>query len=141
AMARSDRALLMVNQAKAAEARAQLELVEQQIERAHVKAPFDGIVISGDLTQSLGAPVQRGNVLMVIAPRDRFRLMVEVDERDIADIRPEAAGRLRLAALPGESYAFRTERVAPLAVARDGRNFFEVEGRFEAATPALRPGL
>ena len=141
AMARYDRAGLMVNQAKAAEARAQLELVEQQIGRAQIKAPFDGIVISGDLTQQLGAPVQRGNVLMVIAPRERFRLIVEVDERDIADIEPGADGRLRLAALPGESYRFRTERVAPLAVARDGRNFFEVEGRFEAATPALKPGL
>ena len=141
AMARADRALLMVNYAKAAEARAQLELVEQQIVRAQVRAPFDGIVLSGDLTQSLGAPVQRGGVLMVIAPRDRFRLIVEVDERDIADIVPGAAGRLRLAALPGEPYAFRAERVAPLALARDGRNFFEVEGKLDTPSPALRPGL
>ena len=49
---------------------------------------FDGIVIKGDLSQNLGAPVQRGEVLMVLAPNDSFRLILEVDEADIAAVRP-----------------------------------------------------
>jgi len=141
ALARADRSALMVNHAKVAEARAQLDLIEMQIERAQIKAPFDGIVISGDLTQSLGAPVQRGNVLMVIAPHDRYRLIIEVDERDIVDVRAGAAGRISLAALPREALNFRVDRIAPLAVTREGRHFFEVEGRLDAGTGALRPGL
>ena len=144
AFARADRSLLMVNQARMAEARAQLELVETQIERAQVKAPFDGIVISGDLTQSLGAPIQRGAVLMVVAPVEGYRLIVEVDERDINDIKAGAAGRVALAAMPGATFAFRIDRVTPLAATRDGRHFFEVEGKLDAAGAAggtLRPGL
>ncbi|MDH5534140.1 MAG: efflux RND transporter periplasmic adaptor subunit [Betaproteobacteria bacterium] len=141
ALARADRSTLMVSHAKVAESRAQLDLVNQQIERAQIKAPFDGIVISGDLTQSLGAPVQRGNVLMVIAPHDRYRLIVEADERDIVDVKVGAEGRISLAALPGEVLHFRTERIAPLAVTRDSRHFFEVEGKPDAGTRALRPGL
>ena len=144
AFARADRSLLMVNQAKMAEARAQLELVEAQIERAQVKAPFDGIVISGDLTQQLGAPIQRGAVLMVVAPADGYRLIVEVDERDINDVKAGAAGRVALAAMPGAAYAFRIDRVTPLAATRDGRHFFEVEGKLDAtgaAGASLRPGL
>lgn len=141
ALALSDRAVLMVNHAKVAEARAQLELVEKQIERASIKAPFDGIVISGDLSQSLGAPVQRGQVLMVIAPKDRYRLIVEVDERDIADVKPGAGGRISLAALPGETIPFLTERITPVAVTREGRHFFEVEGKPEVSDKLLRPGL
>ena len=144
AFARADRSLLMVNQAKMAEARAQLELVEAQIERAQVKAPFDGIVISGDLTQQLGAPVQRGAVLMVVAPADRYRLIVEVDERDISDVKAGAAGRVALAAMPGATFAFRIDRVTPLAATRDGRHFFEVEGKLDATGAggaSLRPGL
>jgi hypothetical protein len=78
---------------------------------------------------------------MVIAPHDRYRLIVEVDERDIVDVRAGAAGRISLAALPGEALHFQTERIAPLAVTREGRHFFEVEGRLEAGTGALRPGL
>lgn len=140
-LALSDRAALMVNHARMAEARAQLELVEKQIERASIKAPFDGIVISGDLSQSLGAPTQRGQVLMVIAPKDRYRLIVEVDERDIADVKLGAGGRISLAAFPGETIAFRTERMNPVAVTREGRHFFEVEGKPEASQMTLRPGL
>ncbi len=141
AFARADRALLMVSQAKMEEARAQLELVEKQIERTQVRAPFDGVVISGDLTQQLGAPVQRGAVLMVVAPADGYRLIVEVDERDINDVRAGAAGRVALAAMPGATHAFHIERVTPLAATRDGRHFFEVEGKLDASDAVLRPGL
>ena len=141
AFARADRSLLMVNQAKKAEARAQVELIDKQIERAQIKAPFDGVIISGDLTQSLGAPIQRGAVLMVIAPVEQFRLIVEVDERDINDVKAGAAGRVALAAMPGTLFSFRIERVTPLAATREGRHFFEVEGKLDAASAALRPGL
>jgi len=141
ALARADRSLLMVNHARAAEARAQLELIEKQIERAQIRAPFEGIVISGDLTQSLGAPIRRGEVLLVIAPRERYRLIVEVDERDIADVKAGAAGWISLAALPAQAFSFRADRVTPIAATREGRHFFEVEGKVDASTPALRPGL
>ncbi|MDD2667067.1 HlyD family efflux transporter periplasmic adaptor subunit [Zoogloea sp.] len=79
AMARADRTQLVISQAKADEARAQLALVDGQIGRSHIVAPFDGVLIRGDLTQSLGAPVQRGDVLLTVAPRERFRVIVEVD--------------------------------------------------------------
>ena len=142
ALARADRTQYAINQAKAAEAAAQLDLVEQQISRSRVQAPFDGIVIKGDLTQSLGAPVQRGETLLTIAPANQFRLIVDVDERDIAHVAPGQPGQLALGALPGNTLGFRVERVTPVATARDGRNFFEVVGELDAAAvQALRPGL
>ena len=142
ALAKSDRAQYAINYAKASEARAQLELVEQHLSRSRVRAPFAGVVIKGDLSQSLGAPVQRGEVLLTIAPADEFRLIVEVDERDIADVQPGQAGQLALAALPNSTLDFRVERITPVASSRDGRNFFEVEGKFDAAAAkSLRPGL
>jgi RND family efflux transporter MFP subunit len=141
ALARADRAQLVIHHAKAAEVQAQLALVEHQMQRARIRAPFDGVVIKGDLAQSLGAPVQRGEVLMTLAPSEGFRLIVEVDERDIAQLQPGQPGRLALAAMPGETLAFRVHRILPVAVAADGRNFFEVEGAFDTAGSALRPGL
>ena len=141
AFARADRTTLMVNQAKMSEARAQLDLVEKQLERTQIKAPFDGVIISGDLTQTLGAPVQRGTVLMTLAPAERFRLIIEVDERDVRDVVAGAAGRVALAAMPQTPLAFRVERVTPLSATREGRHFFEVEGKFDALHPSLRPGL
>jgi len=141
ALARADRTQLVIHYAKAAEAQAHLTLVEHQMQRARIRAPFDGVVIKGDLSQSMGAPVQRGEVLMTLAPDERFRVIIEVDERDIAQVQPGRPGRLALAATPGETLGFRVSRILPVAVASDGRNFFEVEAVFDSANHALRPGL
>jgi multidrug resistance efflux pump len=141
AQARADRAQMVTFQAKAAEAQALLSLVESQLQRARIEAPFDGIVIKGDLSQNLGAPVQRGEVLMVLAPNDSFRLILEVDEADIGAVRPGQRGRLALAAQPDRTLEFETKRVVPVASTGEGRNFFEVEAALADALPQLRPGL
>jgi biotin carboxyl carrier protein len=140
ALARADRTQFVINQSKADEAQAQLDLVNKQLVRTRVLAPFDGIVIKGDLSQSLGAPVQRGEVLLTVAPANEFRLLVEVDERDIDDVRVGQTGSLALGAFE-RSLPFSVARITPMATARDGRNFFEVEGKFAEAPSALRPGL
>jgi RND family efflux transporter MFP subunit len=141
ALAHADRAQFVVNQSRADEARAQLDLASQQLERTRIVAPFDGVVIAGDLTQTLGAPVQRGETLLTIAPDQQFRLLIEVDERDIVDVRAGANGYLALGALIGRSLAFEVVRVTPMASTRDSRNFFEVEGKFDGTPSDLRPGL
>lgn len=141
ALARADRAQYVINQSKADEARAQLDLVERQLSRARVVAPFDGVVIKGDLTQSLGAPVRRGDVLLTIAPNDRYRLLIEVDERDIGAVAVGRKGTVSLGALTERSLPFRVARVTPVSSNRDARNFFEVEGELEEASASLRPGL
>jgi multidrug resistance efflux pump len=141
AQARNDRTQMVISQARAGEAQAMLSLTETQLDRTRLLAPFDGVIIKGDLAQMLGAPVQRGEVLMVLAPSDSFRLIVEVDESDIAAVRPGQRGQLALAARPEQPLAFTTRRIVPLARAADGRNFFEVEATPDAAQSSLRPGL
>ena len=141
ALARADRMQLVIYHAKAAEAQAQLALVGNQIERARIRAPFDGVVIKGDLSQSLGAPVQRGEVLMTLAPDERFRVIIEVDERDVAQLQPGLPGRLAIAVAPGETLGFRVSHILPVAVAGDGRNYFEVEAVFDTPSSILRPGM
>lgn len=141
AMARADRTQLVISQAKADEARAQLALVDGQIGRSHIVAPFDGVLIRGDLTQSLGAPVQRGDVLLTVAPRERFRVIVEVDERDIARIRVGQSGSLALSALPWDALSMTVTRITPMAMAVEGHNVFEVEAALTSIPDSLRPGL
>ncbi len=141
ALARGDRSEFVISQAHADEARAKLGLVEEQMTRAHVRSPFDGVVIMGDLSQSLGAPVRRGDMLVTVAPVNEFRLILEVDERDIANITVGQMGNLALGAMPGRNFEFEVSRISPVAVARDGRNFFEVEGELDESLVAMRPGL
>lgn len=58
------------------------------------------MVLTGDLDQAQGTLVQRGEVLLVLAPQVRYRLMIEVDERDIHLLAPQGSGRVALGALP-----------------------------------------
>lgn len=142
ALAATDRAQLVIHQAKVAEAQAQLELAQQRVARSRIVAPFDGVVIRGDLNQALGSPVKRGDLLLMIAPRDQFRIIVRADERDIADLREGQSGHLALTAMPDETFPIEVQRITPVARAEDGRNFFEVEARLTKPPPrTLRPGL
>lgn len=141
ANARADRAQLVINQSRVAEAEAQLELVDMKLERGRIEAPFDGLVIQGDLSQSLGAPLQQGAELMTIAPRDQFRVIVEVDERDIGALRVGQTGSVALSALPWNALPVRVQRITPMATALAGRNVFEVEAMLLEQPADLRPGL
>jgi hypothetical protein len=146
AMAKNDRVQLAISMARMQEAQAQLDLVEQQLVRASLVAPFDGIVAEGDLTQSLGAPVQKGNKLMTVAPRDRYRIIVEVDERDIGRVSAGNEGTLAPTSRPGDRQSFRVKRITPVATVIGDRNVFEVEGALDAGAQApdnqaLRPGM
>jgi multidrug resistance efflux pump len=141
AQVRYDRTAMVASRARAAEAQSLLALAEAHLERARVTAPFDGIVVKGDLYQSPGAPVQRGEVLMVLAPAGEFRLLLEVDEADIAAVRPGQGGVVALASAPARPFPFTVKRVVPVASSAEGRNFFEVEAEVRQADPELRPGL
>ena len=142
-IAGADRVQMVINQTKMEEARSQLTLSEHKLERAKVYAPFDGVIIKGDLKQSLGAPVQRGDVLMTIAPDGQFRLIAEVDERDVSRIEKQQQGVVTLVSLPNKSIAIEVKSITPVATTRDGRNFFEVESSFKDKMNDnnLRPGL
>ena len=145
AQAKGDRIQLVMADARIAESRAQLALIEQQIVRTQLVAPFDGLVIKGDLAQQLGAPLKRGDLMLTLTPSRDFRVMLEIDERDAASVHPGSRGRLTLSALPERSFDLVVERVMPVAKTEEGRNLFEAEARLETGSAprveALRPGL
>lgn len=141
AQARADRAQLVQIQSKADEAQAQLDLAEERLLRSRLLAPFDGIVVQGDLSQRLGAPVKLGEELMMIAPKEGLRVIVEVDERDIARVRPGQPGSVAVSALPWDTLPIRVTRLSPVGTPVDGRNVFEVEAELPRHPAGLRPGL
>ncbi len=141
AMFSGDRAKLANSLASLQEVRAKVDLVQGQLDRAQVKAPFDGVVISGDLSQSLEMPVERGSALLTVAPIEGRRLIIEVDERDVARVHPGQRGEFALRAMPGNTLELSVQRITPVASSRNKRNFFAVEAVVTGSDPGLRPGL
>ena len=142
AMARQDRTALVLAEARAAEARAQLGLVEAQLARTRLLAPFDGQVIAGDLQQQLAAPLRRGELLFTLTPTRELRLLLQVDERDSAHVQAGQSGMVSFSALPAQRFDLVVERLSPVAQTSDGRNVFEAEARLlHAPQDLLRPGM
>lgn len=141
AMAEREAAKVEIFSAQMNQAQSEIALLDDQLAHTRVTAPFDGIVVSGDLSQSLGSPVEKGKVLFEIAPLDRYRVVLEVDERDIADVRVGQRGQLLLSAFPSEPVEVTVANVTPVSTAKEGRNFFRVEAALDQAHDRLRPAM
>ena len=141
ALASHERSRGQVLQAQLAQVDAQIALAEEQLSRTRLVAPFDALVVKGDLTQSLGAPVERGAVLFELAPLDVYRIILKVDERDIADVRVGQRGHLVLASMPQDAIPMEVKKVTPVSVADQGRNYFRVEAIAQGPGINLRPGM
>lgn len=141
AFARQDRAAMISARARADEVAAQLTLLSDELARTRLSAPFAGIVLQGELQHRAGAPVRRGDVLLVIAPAGDYRLVLHIDERDIQHLRPGMQARLAFPALPGRRLSATVERLSPVASQREGRNGFEVEASLASAASGVLPGM
>ena len=142
ALAKQERTRARILKSEIEQGDAQLALLDDQIERMSIRAPFEGIVVSGDLTQAIGAPVERGDVLFEVAPLNDYRVMLKVDERDVADLASGQSGHLVLSAMPDRMFSIRVERITPISTSEEGRNFFMVEAALvNRAVAELRPGM
>jgi multidrug efflux pump subunit AcrA (membrane-fusion protein) len=141
AMGEREAAKVEIVTAQIHQAQAEIALLDDQLAHTKVLAPFDGIVVTGDLSQQLGAPIEKGKVLFEVAPLDSYRLVIEVDERDIADVAVGQRGSLLLSAFPSEEIKVTVEKVTPVSTAKEGRNFFRVEAQFDQPHDRLRPGM
>lgn len=141
AMAAGDRAQGQIMLAQVQQAQAQMDLLAEQLARARITAPFDGLIVSGDLKQDLGSAVQRGQVLFEVAPLRAYRAILEVDDADIDALRAGQRGQLALAALPGQRFPFTVRLITPVTQAKEGRSVFRVEASLDGDTSGLRPGM
>jgi len=141
ALAKQERAEASIIQAQIQQAVAQIDLLDEEIKRTRIVAPFDGLVISGDLSQSVGAAVKRGDELFQVAPLDSYRVILKVDERDITDIRPGQEGILLVTSIPLQPLHYVVTRVTPIAEAEEGMNSFRAEAMLQESSGRLRPGM
>jgi multidrug resistance efflux pump len=141
ALAAYERAQVRILSAQLEQAEAQLALIDEQLTRTRIVAPFDGLIVYGDLSQSLGAPVERGDILFELAPLDSYRVIMKVDERDIANINVGQSGNLALSSMPNEPLPLIVEKITPVSAVEEGRNYFRVEARLTGDIERLSPGM
>lgn len=141
ALAKHDRAGSLVAAAQLRQAEAELALATEKLSRTRIVTPIDGLIVSGDLSQLVGSPVEQGKVLFEIAPLDSYRVVLQVSEFDIRYVSHAQRGLLSLTGAAGTTVPFQVERITPVATTLSGRSAFRVEGLLGATGVQLRPGM
>lgn len=133
---------MRIARAQAEQARARLELIQYRRSQSNIVAPFDGVVVEGELKKRLGAPVKQGEVLLRVARTDRMYVECNVNERDIREVRLGASGEIAFASMPKHKFAVRLTRIEPAAQAKEEGNTFVVRCSLESPSESWwRPGM
>jgi len=141
AMAAGNRASMRIVGEQVNKAAAEVALLNEQISRAKMTAPFAGVVVTGDLSQLLGSPVERGKVLFEVAPLENYRVRMQVNERDIAWIKVGQKGHMVLNSLPELTIPVTVAKITPVSIAIEGSSYFLVEAAVQEVSERLRPGM
>ncbi|MEO1009202.1 MAG: efflux RND transporter periplasmic adaptor subunit [Planctomycetota bacterium] len=128
-------------EARAEQAAASLRYVNLQIERAVVRAPIDGTIISGDARRRVGSAAELGEPIYRIASLDQLEVVARVEDRDIGYVTAESVGGFATRARPGERFELQGQTLVPLGRPDEGANVFELRGVLVDPPGWLRPGM
>jgi hypothetical protein len=141
ALAIRDRAKISILLAGIAQTDAQLESIDEHLQHTQLKAPFSGLLVSGDWSQALGSPIERGQLLFEVIPAKNFRVTLQVDEHDVATLVAGQQANLRLTGLSDQLIKLQLSQIFPVASVAQGSNNFRVESNIIAPPEGLRPGM
>ncbi|TLD71941.1 HlyD family efflux transporter periplasmic adaptor subunit [Phragmitibacter flavus] len=135
-------AQMLVSQAEMRQAEAKLAVIRHRLQLTELTAPFDGVIVEGDLRERLSSPVQTGELLLkVVQIKDLFG-QLQVDERDISYLSAGLQGDLAFASRPGESYSVKVDRFEPVAEVRAEGTVFVLRAQVLGEPQAWwRPGM
>ena len=124
---------------------ADLALLQDQLRRARLTAPIDGLVVGLDAEHREGSTVARGERLMQISTATVDRVVVQVPDRRISDLQVGQTGYFRPVGRPFETLPIQVLTINPIGVGSPSGTQFEVTatviGLDTMSTTGLRPGM
>lgn len=118
----------------------QLAATRAALENARLYAPFDGTVLSVEVSE--GDNVNFGQPVITFADLSRFQVRAEIDEIDVANVTAGLPAQFSLDAFPGRSFDGLVIQVSPAPSQRQGSTVYN--GLISFNKPAelyLRPGM
>ncbi len=138
-------ASLSMGRNELAESEALYRTSQQDLLRTEIRSPIDGVVSGLEVEVGevviAGTTNLPGTVLMTVADLSRMQVRADVDETDVALVRPGQESRIFLQSDLTRAIPGRVDRVAPKGTKSDEVVCFETLVRVDANDPALRPGM
>lgn len=121
--------------------RREAELLDEQIQSSVIRSPVRGVVLTARPDERVGAHAEAGDVIAVVGRTDSLELEFGVDQRDVTRVRAGDEVRLRVTALPQQTFSARVVSIAPLSSGGNDVVSFPVRAVVANPDGLLRPGM
>jgi hypothetical protein len=133
---------MRIAQALADQAKARLDIARHRLSQAAIRAPFDGVMVDGELRERIGAPIKQGDALFKMTRLEGMYAEAEINQRDVHQFRTNSPGEIAFITQPALKYPVQVERIYPAALTKEGENVFIVRCSLAGAPAAWwRPGM
>ena len=122
----------------------ELELLEKKVKSANIRAEEDGIIISENLEEIVGKPVNFGDEVIKVASQKEGIVQFEVPENSVRYVKADQEVKFKVYGRPNSSYS---EGIKIYSVAGEGRQTLESDptkyyfAKARVELKDLRPGM
>jgi len=119
----------------------ELKIAEKNLERAKIRSPIDGVVVSVDVKE--GDILNVGKVVATVINDRKLHIEGAIDEVDFGKVTVGQKAIVHFESLGGLRVPAVVTYISPVAITTGGLNIFPIELRFEADVENARivPGL
>jgi putative peptide zinc metalloprotease protein len=132
-----------------------LSVAQKKAEDLEIRAPIDGIVITSNVDQETGQYLSAGDEFARVVDRGTMRARILVQDRELPDVQPGAAAKVKVLPFPYSTYTGRVDKILPAAaldhpvaqteklerLGQELANFVAVEMEIPNPDGSLREGM
>lgn len=128
-------------QAQVRRARAQVSILENQLQDSYLKAPVKGQII--EIKKKQGELVQPAlqDTVMIMLPFVPYEIKADIYEENVVKVSVGNPVEISLVALPGQVFKGNITSISPAEKIIDGVVYYELTVNFEKAPQNIRPSM
>ena len=129
--------------AQVAQSQASLAAIETDIKKAVIKSPINGIVLDRQIDpgQTVAASFQTPTLFTLAEDLTKMKLIIDVDEADIGNVKTGQAARFRVDAYPDRTFESRVQEVRSTPKTSNGVVTYQTVLTVDNSERLLQPGM
>lgn len=137
------KAAVSSSEAQIEQARAKLEFDTTNLEKAEIRSPIDGVVLTRDVEpgQTIASSFQAPKLFQIAEDLSQMELEVDVDEADVGQVREGQAATFTVDAYPDRTFPARIQQLRYASETVNGVVTYKAVLEVENEDLALRPGM
>ena len=141
ALAQNDGALAGTQRAKVDYYRSELARARERLDRTRIAAPFDGVVTTAQVMNSVGRRLMHGDTFAELIQTSPVTADVAIPEEDVTLLRSGETASIKLESFPLQTFRGDVTLVSPHSQVEPERRVFVARVKVLNGDGAIRPGM